>query len=277
MFQGTSNSPLSESVIPLNFSAQQHTVLPLRKKVTGLRGMSGWLNSDNFADQTFVFRMHYGLPVTKKVNKLYGYEWWSKTRAENVLTGSRVNSSMGQLGVNLRPSLSGTTILSAVMGSTLPASPPNTLPISFTLALTGRSFLASVGNVLYQDPLNIILPLNNPPRIQSAVGQLTVVPVVSTIQLSGQWIRLRIGQLVVNQQTPPSGGNRCVCAICGKRVKCNELKKRWDGILVCREDWEPRHPQEFMQPSQKAPNENEGNPESLDIFINPGSVKPSDL
>ena len=38
-----------------------------------------------------------------------------------------------------------------------------------------------------------------------------------------------------------------ICDVCGKKVKSHHLKKRWDGLLVCREDWEPRHPQEFVR------------------------------
>lgn len=37
------------------------------------------------------------------------------------------------------------------------------------------------------------------------------------------------------------------CDVCGFQFKTNELRKRWDGNLVCEDDWETRHPQEFIK------------------------------
>lgn len=36
-----------------------------------------------------------------------------------------------------------------------------------------------------------------------------------------------------------------ICDVCGFRHHSDEIKLRWDGLRVCKEDWEPRHPQEF--------------------------------
>lgn len=38
-----------------------------------------------------------------------------------------------------------------------------------------------------------------------------------------------------------------LCDECGLKFKSGDLKKRWDGLMVCREDWEPRHPQDFIR------------------------------
>lgn len=58
-----------------------------------------------------------------------------------------------------------------------------------------------------------------------------------------------------------------LCFVCGKQYKSDEILKRWDGVLVCRKDWEPRHPQEFI----RTPKESSGVPyvsnESADQFI----------
>lgn len=37
------------------------------------------------------------------------------------------------------------------------------------------------------------------------------------------------------------------CMSCNRKYKSNEIRKRWDGLLVCDEDWEPRHPQDFVR------------------------------
>ena len=34
-----------------------------------------------------------------------------------------------------------------------------------------------------------------------------------------------------------------ICDSCGRKFKASTMRKRWDGLLVCKEDYEPRHPQ----------------------------------
>lgn len=41
------------------------------------------------------------------------------------------------------------------------------------------------------------------------------------------------------------------CMVCGKKCKSGEIKKRWDGLLVCREDYETRHPMDFLRARQE--------------------------
>jgi hypothetical protein len=38
-----------------------------------------------------------------------------------------------------------------------------------------------------------------------------------------------------------------ICDSCGRKFKASQLKERWDGFMVCKEDWEPRHEQDFVQ------------------------------
>lgn len=38
-----------------------------------------------------------------------------------------------------------------------------------------------------------------------------------------------------------------ICDVCGLRYKSNELSKRWDGLMVCHDDFETRHPQDFIR------------------------------
>jgi hypothetical protein len=43
------------------------------------------------------------------------------------------------------------------------------------------------------------------------------------------------------------GDWNAICETCGFQYKASELKKTWDGKMVCSKDWEPRHPQEFVR------------------------------
>jgi hypothetical protein len=36
-----------------------------------------------------------------------------------------------------------------------------------------------------------------------------------------------------------------LCDVCGFKKKASELRKRWDGFMVCKEDFEHRHPMDF--------------------------------
>jgi hypothetical protein len=38
-----------------------------------------------------------------------------------------------------------------------------------------------------------------------------------------------------------------LCPVCGFKRKSSEMKLRWDGLYVCPEDWEIRHPQDFLR------------------------------
>jgi hypothetical protein len=37
------------------------------------------------------------------------------------------------------------------------------------------------------------------------------------------------------------------CDRCGKKMKGSELRKTWQGFMVCPEHWEPRQPQDFVK------------------------------
>lgn len=37
------------------------------------------------------------------------------------------------------------------------------------------------------------------------------------------------------------------CDECGFTFKASQLRKRWDGAMVCDKDWEPRHPQDLLR------------------------------
>lgn len=43
------------------------------------------------------------------------------------------------------------------------------------------------------------------------------------------------------------GNWNALCDSCGRKFKANMLRKRWDGLMVCEEDWEQRHPQDLLR------------------------------
>ena len=44
-----------------------------------------------------------------------------------------------------------------------------------------------------------------------------------------------------------SGEFNVTCDVCSKKIKSSEAKQRWDGFIVCPEDYEQRHPQDFVK------------------------------
>jgi len=44
-----------------------------------------------------------------------------------------------------------------------------------------------------------------------------------------------------------SGEWNVTCDVCSKKIKSGEAKQRWDGFIVCKDDLESRHPQDFVK------------------------------
>lgn len=42
-------------------------------------------------------------------------------------------------------------------------------------------------------------------------------------------------------------GWSAVCDRCGFEFKSYQLQKEWNGLMTCKECWEPRHPQDFVR------------------------------
>jgi hypothetical protein len=40
---------------------------------------------------------------------------------------------------------------------------------------------------------------------------------------------------------------KCQCDRCGFWFKARQLRKEWNGLRVCGDCWEPRHPQDFVK------------------------------
>jgi len=43
------------------------------------------------------------------------------------------------------------------------------------------------------------------------------------------------------------GDWNAICDSCGRKFKASSMIKRWDGLFVCKEDYEIRHPQDFLR------------------------------
>ena len=63
------------------------------------------------------------------------------------------------------------------------------------------------------------------------------------------------------------GAWAAICDICGWKFKSHELKKRWDGKMVCDEDFEARHPSDFIRHRNRELTVPYIAPESTDTFI----------
>jgi len=44
-----------------------------------------------------------------------------------------------------------------------------------------------------------------------------------------------------------NGSWNVICDVCGRKFKDGELQMRWDNLMVCSRDWEPRQPQDFVR------------------------------
>ena len=49
------------------------------------------------------------------------------------------------------------------------------------------------------------------------------------------------------KETYVPGDWAAICDQCGMKYKASQLRKRYDGFMVCSADWETRHPQEFVR------------------------------
>lgn len=43
------------------------------------------------------------------------------------------------------------------------------------------------------------------------------------------------------------GDPNAICDVCGFKYKLSQLRKRWDGLMCCPQDWNIRQPQDFVR------------------------------
>ena len=51
----------------------------------------------------------------------------------------------------------------------------------------------------------------------------------------------------MNERSYRKGDWLSVCDCCGQTFYASEMKMRWDERFVCKEDWEPRHPLDYVR------------------------------
>ena len=59
------------------------------------------------------------------------------------------------------------------------------------------------------------------------------------------------------------------CDQCYRKLKAGGLLRQWDGLMVCSRCWDPRHPQELVQPIRDPEPPPWTRPDPPPIFTNP--------
>lgn len=65
------------------------------------------------------------------------------------------------------------------------------------------------------------------------------------------------------------------CDICACHIYASDAKERWDGMIVCPDDWEPRQPQDFVRGRQDKISADEPRRPDRDLFLEtcpPGAI-----
>ena len=73
------------------------------------------------------------------------------------------------------------------------------------------------------------------------------------------------------------GDSKACCDCCGFDFKQSQLRKRWDGAMVCSKDWEPRHPQDSIKIRGERNNVKDARPEPEYRFLAVGEITSDDL
>jgi hypothetical protein len=68
-----------------------------------------------------------------------------------------------------------------------------------------------------------------------------------------------------------------LCQVCGFKYKASELRKRWDGVMVCDTDYEPRHPQDLIRLPKERQATPWSAPEPTDVFATLAPADPDSL
>ena len=63
------------------------------------------------------------------------------------------------------------------------------------------------------------------------------------------------------------GDYNAICDVCGFKYMASQLRKRWDNLMVCEGDFEPRQPQDFVRGVADNMSVPWSRPENADIFI----------
>lgn len=73
------------------------------------------------------------------------------------------------------------------------------------------------------------------------------------------------------------GDFNTICDVCGWKFKGSQLRKRWDGAMVCSKDYEPQHPQDKIKIRGERNNVKDARPEPEYRFLAVGEITSADL
>jgi len=76
--------------------------------------------------------------------------------------------------------------------------------------------------------------------------------------------------------TYKKGDWNAVCDRCGFEFKASELQKTWDGLMVCKEDFELRHPQDSLRVKPDRQAVPWTRPEGTDMRVTVNPLDPDD-
>lgn len=69
------------------------------------------------------------------------------------------------------------------------------------------------------------------------------------------------------------GDHWMISDISGLKFRASEMRRQWDGKLVHKSEWEPRHPQELVKPRAREKAPRATRPRPLDSFTGPLHAK----
>lgn len=75
------------------------------------------------------------------------------------------------------------------------------------------------------------------------------------------------------RNTYKAGQWNAICDRCGFKFKSSELKKDWQGLMVCEHDYELRNPQDFLRVRPEKISVDWARPESIDVFVTPFGIR----
>lgn len=73
------------------------------------------------------------------------------------------------------------------------------------------------------------------------------------------------------------GDSKAACDVCGFDYKQSQLRKRWDGAMVCDKDWEARHPLDSLVARSERQLVIDARPAPAYRFLEVGEITADDL
>jgi len=64
-----------------------------------------------------------------------------------------------------------------------------------------------------------------------------------------------------------SGSHNAICDRCGFKFKADQLRKDWQGLMVCKDDYEQRHSLDFIRAITDSTTVQNARTESANTFV----------